>query len=621
LLGLEISTLAEQLALHARLRPSAVALLAPGFRAINHAELLAIVQGGRPWLTSRGIAPAAARIAVLMPGGMELAVCCLTIACGAVCIPLHTGLTEPELLALLGDAGADAIVGLPGDPLPVRLAQKLGLATLAFDMRKSLEGPSRAPDVDAPWPEPGDTAFVLFTSGTTGKPKRVPLSQRQLVCSARHIAQHLDLSPEDRALCVMPVYHSHGLIGGLLTPLAAGSSVVCPPVFDASEFPRWVGDFRPTWYTASPTIHHAVVEQLTRDRAAVPTHDFRLIRSASSALSVELQRHMEDVWGVPVIQTYGMTETATQLASNPMPPGVRKAGSVGRPVGAELRVIDDEGRALPAGQTGAVVARGPAVFAAYEDAPEANAKAFLDGWFLTGDLGWFDEDGYLFLAGRSKELINRGGEKISPFEVEQALLRLPGVARAVAYPVDHPTLGEDIHAAVVPASGSAVAGPALRSRLFGAIADFKVPACIHVIDRIPEGPGGKVRRRSLHHQIPGLVAAEAVAAPLTALEARIAGMFAQTLGGSTTTSVDANFLALGGDSLSAVRLTQSVNEAWGLDLPASALLATPTVSAFAATVQAAIDEADALSSALEADLNALSDDEVSRLLGQDPMAR
>jgi acyl-CoA synthetase (AMP-forming)/AMP-acid ligase II len=620
LFGPEVTTLAQQLALHARLRPSAVALLAPGFQAISHAQLLAIVQGAQQWLASRGIAPAA-RIAVLMPAGMELAICCVAIACGTVCIPLHTGLTEPELLALLSDASADVVVGLPGDPLPVRLAQKLGLATLAFDMQQSLEGPSRGPpDVDAPWPEAGDTAFVLFTSGTTGKPKRVPLSQRQIVRSAHHIAQHLELRPEDRALCVMPAYHSHGLIGGLLTPLAAGSSVVCPPVFDAAEFLRWVRDFRPTWYTASPTIHHAVVEQLTRDRAAVPAHSFRLIRSASSALPAELLRRMEEVWGVPVIQSYGMTETATQLASNPLPPGVRKADSVGRPVGAELRVIDDEGHALTAGQTGAVIARGPAVFAGYEDAPETNAEAFLDGWFLTGDLGWFDEDGYLFLTGRSKELINRGGEKISPFEVEQALLRLPGVARAVAYPVDHPTLGEDVHAAVVPAPDSAVAGQVLRSRLFGAIADFKVPACIHVIDQIPAGPGGKVQRRSLHHQIAGLVAPAPAAAPLTPLEARIARMFAQTLG-RPMAAVDANFLALGGDSLSAVRLTHSVNETWGLDLSASAVLAAPTVTAFAAAVQAAIDEADALSSALEADLNALSDTEVSRLLGQDPKGR
>ncbi|VTU14936.1 putative sulfoacetate--CoA ligase [Variovorax sp. SRS16] len=611
--GLEVSTLSQQLALHARLRPSAIALLAPGFQTISYAQLLATVQGARPWLASRSIAPAA-RIAVLMPAGMELALCCLAIACGAVCIPLHIGLTEPELLALLGDANADAVVGLPDDPLPVRLAQKLGLATLAFNAQQLLEGPSKdLPDVDAPWPEPGDTAFVLFTSGTTGKPKRVPLSQQQLVRSAHHIAQHLDLRPEDRALCVMPAYHSHGLVGGLLTPLAAGSSVVCAPVFDASEFLRWVREFRPTWYTASPTVHHAAVEQLTRDRAAMPAHSLRLIRSASSTLPAELLSRMEDAWGVPVIQSYGMTETATQLASNPLPPGVRKADSVGRPVGAALRVIDDEGHALPAGQAGAVIAHGPAVFAGYEDAPDTNVEAFLDGWFLTGDLGWFDEDGYLFLTGRSKELINRGGEKIAPLEVERALLRLPDVAEAVAYPAPHPTLGEDVHAAVVLAGGTAADPQALRASLFGAIADFKIPACIHVLEKIPTEVNGKVRRRCLHEQIQEFVVSPLTAMLFTPLQARIAALFARILNRPVTTC-DANFLALGGDSLSAVRVAQAVQQAWGVDSSASALLAAPTVGGFAAVVQAAIDEADALSDALQAEVDALSDEEVARLL-------
>ncbi|MDM0001918.1 non-ribosomal peptide synthetase [Variovorax sp. J22P240] len=612
----EASTLAQLLARHAGLRPAAIALLAPGAQPVSYAQLFAMAQSARPWLASRGLAPAA-RVAVLMPSGLGLAISCVVIACGAVCIPLHAGLAELELLNLLGDARADAVMGLPGDPLPVTLAQKLGLATLAFDMQQWLEGPSRgAPDVDAPWPDSTDTAFVLFTSGTTGKPKRVPLGQRQVVCSAHHIAQHLDLSSEDRALCVMPAYHSHGLIGGLLAPLAAGSSVVCAPAFDAAEFPRWIRDFRPTWYTASPTIHHAVVEQLTHDHAAPPAHGFRLIRTASSMLPAELQRRMEDLWGVPVIQTYGMTETATQLASNPLPPGVRKAGSVGRPVGAELRVIDDEGHALSVGQTGSVIARGPAVFAGYEDAPETNAEAFLHGWFLTGDLGWFDHDGYLFLAGRSREMINRGGEKISPFEVEQALMRLPGVAQAVAYPVAHPTLGENVHAAIVRSPDSAADGPFLRSSLFGVIADFKIPACIHVIDRIPQGAGGKVQRRNLEHQVAALLAAVPSDVPLTPLQSQIAALFARVLD-QPRVAFDANFLAIGGDSLSAARLVLEVNETWGVDLPASALLAHPTVTTFTAELQAAIEEADALSTSFESELGALSDDEVAHLLGGD----
>ncbi|MGJ7505796.1 non-ribosomal peptide synthetase [Variovorax sp. GT1P44] len=612
----EASTLAEQLAHHAAQKPAAIALLDACARPVSYAQLFAMAQGARPWLASRSLGPAA-RIAVLMPPGVELAISCVVIACGAVCIPLHTGLAEVELLELLKGSRADAVMGLRDDPLPVRLAQGLGMAALAFDMQQWLHGPSRASaEIDAPWPAPTDTALVLFTSGTTGTPKRVPLNQRQLVCSALHIAQHLDLKPDDRALCVMPVYHSHGLIGGLLSPLAAGSSVVCLPTFDAAEFPRWVQEYRPTWYTASPTIHHAAVEQLAHDRAAPLAHGLRLIRSASSMLTPELQRRMEEMWGVPVIQSYGMTETATQLASNPLPPGVQKAGSVGRPVGAELRVIDEEGHALPTGRTGAVVARGPAGFNGYEDAPEASAEAFQHGWFLTGDLGWFDDDGYLFLAGRSKEMINRGGEKISPFEVEQALMRLPGVAQAVAYPAAHPTLGEDVHAVVVRAPDSTADGQRLRSSLFGVIAEFKIPACIHVVDRIPQGAGGKVQRRNLAHQMAALLAAETVSVPLTPLQSQIAAMFSRILGQPAVT-FDANFLAIGGDSLSAARLVLEVNETWGLDLPGSALLAYPTVTTFAAALQVAIDEADALSASFDSELDALSDEEVARLLGTD----
>jgi aryl carrier-like protein len=326
---------------------------------------------------------------------------------------------------------------------------------------------------------------------------------------------------------------------------------------------------------------------------------------------------MEAVWGVPVIQSYGMTETATQLASNPLPPGVRKAGSVGRPVGAELRVIDDEGRALLVGQTGAVIARGPAVFAGYEDAPDIDAEAtFLDGWFLTGDLGWFDHEGYLYLAGRSRDMINRGGEKISPFEVEQALTRLPGVAQAVVYPVAHPTLGEDFHAAVVPAPDREVDALVLRCALFGVIADFKIPACIHVIDHIPQSAAGKVQRRNLQRQIAPLLAAVPADVPLTPLESQIAALFAQVLG-RPRIAFDANFLAIGGDSLSAARLVLKVNRTWGVDLRASALLAHPTVTAFAAVLRGAIDEADRLVAQFQTELDALSDDEEALLLGSD----
>lgn len=613
----EGATLRQLLASHARTRPSAPALLAPGHRTITYVELLAVVSRARRWLLSCGLG-SHARVALLLPQGMELAIASLAVGSQATAIALHPGSTQAELAALLADARTDAVLGLPGDPAAARLGQQLGSTPLSLDLERLLAAPHESPvafDDDRDWPAPEDTAFVLFTSGTTGRPKRVPLTQGQVLASARNIARHLALAPDDRGLGLMPLFHSHGLVGGLLASLAAGSSVICTPGFDASQFLRWIGEFRPTWYTAAPTLHRAIAELGTHAEGALPPHKLRFIRSASSALPAELLRGLEALWGVPVIESYGMTESATQLASNPLPPGMRKPASVGRPAGAELRVIDESGNDQATGLPGSIVARGPAVFAGYEDAPAANAEAFRDGWFITGDIGWFDADGYLHIVGRNAEIINRGGEKIAPSDVEQALLRLPAVVQAVAYPAPHPTLGEDVHAAVVLARDAVADPQALRTALFGTIADFKIPARIHVLDDIPAGVGGKVQRRRLHEAIARIdLASPSAAAPLTAMEARVAALFARVLDRAVD-EVDANFLVLGGDSLSAARLAQMANEAWGIEMSASAVLAAPTVGGFAARVQAAIDEADALGDALQAEMDALSDEEVARLLG------
>ncbi|MET0543151.1 MAG: non-ribosomal peptide synthetase [Variovorax sp.] len=619
--SLEIETLQALLSRHARMQPARVALLAPGHPSISYAQLSSVVGRMRGFLRAHGLGTRS-RIAVLLPQGLALAIANVSIACQATVIALHPGLSEAELSELLADARADALLGPMGDPVAARLAHAHGLVPLSLDLAQFMQDQGESPhafedDGDA-WPGPEDTAFVLFTSGTTGKPKRVPISQRQVVCSARNIADHLALRPEDRGLSMMPAFHSHGLVGALLAPLAAGSSVVCTSGFDASSLLQWLAEFDPTWYTAAPTIHQSMADLGMRAGAKLPPHRLRFIRSASSALSPELLQRLEIVWAAPVIESYGMTETATQMASNPVGAGLRKAGSVGMPAGAELRVVDAQGNAQVTGLTGSIMVRGPAVFSGYEDAPVANAQAFRDGWFDTGDLGWFDEDGYLHVEGRAAEIINRGGEKIAPFEVERALLRLPAVAQAVAYPVPHPTLGEDVHAAVVLAPGHDADAHGLRAALFGVIASFKVPACISVLDSIPTGSGGKVRRRDLHHDIARAPVASRPAAGLrNRVEVRVAALFAETLA-CDVDDADANFLALGGDSLSAARLAHLASETWGIELPASTALVEPTVGGFAACVQAAIDEADALIASAHADIQSLSDEEVARLLGPNP---
>ncbi len=615
--GAEGATLRRWLSSRAQASPSSPALLAPGGLALSYAELSGVVARAGEWLASSGLSTGS-RIAVCLPHGVALALALLAVGCHATAVALHSGLAASELAALLADARADAMLALPGDALAARLARQQGIVHLALDLDAWLSGPP--PDAHArkahghAGPAPDDTAFVLFTSGTTGPPKRVPLSHRQVLASAGNIARHLALAADDRGLCLMPLFHSHGLVGGLLAPLAAGSSVVCTPGFDGAAFLSWIDEFRPTWYTAAPTIHRAVAD-LARDAHArrAPWHPtLRFIRSASSAMPPELLRRLESLWAAPVIESYGMTESATQMASNPLPPGRRKAGSVGLPAGAELRVVDAAGRDQPAGSVGAIVARGPVVFGGYEDAPAANAGAFRDGWFVTGDHGWFDADGYLYIVGREADIINRGGEKFAPFDVEQALLRLPAVAQAAAYPVPHPTLGEDVHAAVVLERGHHVPAQALRAALFGTIAAFKIPARIHVLSEIPTSAGGKLQRRRLHEAMErAALAASSGARGFTAIEARVARLFAGLLG-RPVGSPDDNFLALGGDSLSAARLAQTVNRTWGLALSASAALAAPTVAGFAALIQAAIDDADALADVLQAEIDQRADDDVAR---------
>ncbi|MDM0111295.1 amino acid adenylation domain-containing protein [Variovorax sp. J22R133] len=592
----EGTTLRRVLEYHAGIRPSASALLSPGHPSLSYLQLLAAADHTRHWLATFGLG-ARSRIAVLLPTGIPLALANVVLACNATVIPLHPGLTPLELEALLREARADAVLGRPGDAVVSDLARQLGVPALPFDLsrllQKSAEAPPNRQDHDAS-PAPGDTAFVLFTSGTSGKPKRVPLTQQQVLASARNIAQHLALTPDDRGLLVMPTFHGHGLIGGLLTPLVAGSSVVCTPGFDAVNFTQWITGFAPTWYSAAPSIHQAIADLGARLGPAWPEHRLRFARSASSALTPALMRDLEALWRVPVIEAYAMTEAATQMASNPLPPGIRKPGSVGPSAGAQVRVIDAQGHDQPCNVEGRVVVRGPALFSGYEDAPEQNKEAFLDGWFITGDLGWLGTDGYLCIAGRTSELINRGGEKIAPYEVEQALMALPGVAQAVAFAAPHPTLGEDVHAAVVLARNEVADPRALRRALFGALADFKIPATIHVLDKLPTGTAGKLQRRRMHEQIQSIprasTGAPEVRQPLTALQARVAAHFEQILGQSIGDG-DEDFLAMGGDSLSAARLALALSQGFGVQLPVAQVLASPSVTEIAALVQEAMDKA------------------------------
>jgi acyl-CoA synthetase (AMP-forming)/AMP-acid ligase II len=349
-------------------------------------------------------------------------------------------------------------------------------------------------------PGPGeadDTALVLHTSGTTSRPKIVPLLQRNVLATARHIQATLQLTPDDVCLNIMPLFHIHGLMAATLTSLGSGAQVCCTPGFNALKYFAWLDEVKPTWTTAVPTMHQAILSRADRNKEIIARSRLRLIRSSSASLPPQVMAELEKTFNAPVIEGYGMTEASHQMASNPLPPRKRIPGSVGVAAGPEIAIMDEAGNLLKPGDTGEVVIRGPNVTPGYEANPEANAKAFTNGWFRTGDQGVLDEEGYLRLTGRLKELINRGGEKISPLEVDEVLMDHPAVQQVVTFGMPHDKLGEEVAAAIVLREGKTASERELRDFAAGRLADFKVPRKIVLLPEIPKGATGKLQRIGL----------------------------------------------------------------------------------------------------------------------------
>jgi acyl-CoA synthetase (AMP-forming)/AMP-acid ligase II len=348
---------------------------------------------------------------------------------------------------------------------------------------------------------PDDIALVLHTSGTTSRPKIVPLSHRNICASAANIRRTLSLTANDRGLVIMPLFHIHGLIAALTAPLSAGGEVSCSPGFNALKFFGWLAEVRPTWYTGVPTMHQAILLRAANNAEAIAGHRLRFIRSSSSALPPTVIAELERVFGVPVVEAYGMTEAAHQMASNPLPPAARKPGTVGPSGGPEIRVVDTSGKTVPRGATGEIVIKGLNVMREYENNPNANADAFYDGWFRTGDQGVMDDDGYVSITGRLKEIINRGGEKISPREVDEIIMEHPAVHQCVTFAMPHDMLGEDVAAAIVLRQGAQASDRELRDFAATRLAAFKVPRKILILTEIPVGATGKLQRIGLAQKL------------------------------------------------------------------------------------------------------------------------
>jgi acyl-CoA synthetase (AMP-forming)/AMP-acid ligase II len=495
--------------------PAAPAILAPDRPTLSFGELQRLVEGTVTALNRQGIGRDD-RVAIVLPNGPEMAASFVAVAAGATTAPLNPAYREEELAFYLGDLKAKALVVLAGEDGPaVTAARRHGAAVLR--LRTAPERPAgwfelepeheAAPATTAHggFAEADDVALVLHTSGTTSRPKIVPLLQRNLAASARHIRDTLRLTADDRCLNIMPLFHIHGLIAAVTSSLSAGASIYCTPGFNALRFFGWLAEAEPTWYTAVPTMHQAILARAGRNAEAIGRAKLRLIRSSSASLPPQVMRELEATFGCPVIESYGMTEAAHQMASNPLPPRARKPGSVGIAAGPLVRSADQEGRFVPAGEPGEVVISGPDVTPGYESNPDANAKAFFEAdgrrWFRTGDEGILDEEGYLRITGRLKEIINRGGEKVSPLEVDEILMDHPAVAQVVTFAMPHDKLGEEVAAAVVLRDGATVEESELRGFAAGRLADFKVPHRIVILPEIPKGATGKLQRIGLAQKL------------------------------------------------------------------------------------------------------------------------
>ncbi|MDF1525599.1 MAG: acyl--CoA ligase [bacterium] len=484
--------------------PDAPALLAPDRKEMTFREMREQIYALAQYLASLGLAKE--RIAIVMDNSPDLVLSLLAATFCGTAVPLNPKYRTAEFSFFYENASVKGLIALPGTfPEAIEAAPP---GTVVVNAVTDPSGGLRFGSThtgrsggNLKIPLPHDVAILMYTSGTTKSPKSVPIRHRNVAASAINIVQAYNLTPVDRSLCVMPLFHIHGIVASLLGPLAAGGSVVVPPGFDARTFWGVVENSHPTWYSAVPTMHQMLLARADRHAEIICKKPFRFIRSCSSPLPPTVKKKMVEVFGSAVTEAYGMTETAHQIASNPLPPGIRKPGAVGLGIGVEVAIMDEEGELLPAGVQGEVVARGFNVMDGYESNPEANKDVFVNGWLRTGDQGVMDEDNYLTITGRISERINRGGEKISPSEIDYTLLDHPAVSEALAFAVPHQKLGQDVHAAVVlkePATEQE-----LRRYCADHLADFKVPRQIHILEALPYGKTGKPMRTAMA-QILGL---------------------------------------------------------------------------------------------------------------------
>ncbi len=566
--------------------PDKPAVFEPGREPLTYGKLVDFITYMACRLSEAGI-KRYDRVCLVASNGADMATAFLSVSAIAACAPLNPAYTLDEFKFYIGDLNAKAIIIKDGlETAAFEAARELGVRVLVmkstddktagvFDVE--ITAATRSKVLEYSYLE--DAALVLHTSGTTGRPKIVPLSQTNLTVSACNIMKSLSLSTDDRCLNVMPLFHVHGLIGAVLTSLVSGGSVVCSQGFDADQFLSWVSEFSPSWYSAVPTIHQAVAAQA--ERVNNLQHSLRFIRSSSAALSPKVAEKVEAIFDVPVVEAYSMTEAAHQMTVNPLARGLPKLGSVGKAAFCEVAIMDDAGNLLPSGMSGEIVVRGKNVIIAYENNPKANSKSFTNGWFRTGDQGYLDREDYLFINGRIKEIINRGGEKVFPQEVDDVLLRFPGVRQAAVFATPHPSLGEDLAAVVVMEKGCVATEKELRLFTAKHVAAYKVPTKIFFVEDIPKGPTGKIQRVGLYEKLGKEAAAAKTSAfkdgiPQSPVEQFVEKAWLEVFT-LPSISVWEDFFSLGGNSIQAMQIIARVRDKYGVNLYFSEFFEAPTI--------------------------------------------
>ncbi|MGB8853251.1 MAG: non-ribosomal peptide synthetase [Pirellulales bacterium] len=565
--GLPIRDILSLLEAAAATRNHAAAIETPNGATLTYCDLLAIVCriGDHLLARSGGAITHRRRFAIVLPNGREMSLVLLAAATVGTAVPLNPTYRDEEFTRYLRATRADCLVVDGDDSAAAAAARRAGIPVVIVAAAEMANLDSPAAARPTPRPRPDDVALILMTSGSTGNGKIVPLTHRNLCASASDVCRSVGLDTDDRVLSMWEQFHIGGIVDLLLSPLAAGGTVIAAGSFDAARFFELLATTRPTWFQGVPTTLRELCQFAGRRRLVCRGTSLRFVRSVAAALPESWRHEIEDLFAIPVVRTFGMTEAAPLITSTRLPPYVAKPGSVGASSGPQVRILGADGGELQTGESGHVAVRGENVFSGYEADPAANAAAFVEGWFLTGDIGHLDADGDLFLTGRAKELINRGGEKIAPQEIDEVLSQHPAVQQAAAFGVPHPTLGESVAAAVVLRAGAAADEAALQAFAARLLADFKIPRQIMFLQELPRCPVGKVRRRELADLAARRTPTSAHAQPTNPLEAALAELWAAELD-IDAIGLDDDFAAAGGDSLSSVRLILATEALVGMTI-------------------------------------------------------